>query len=253
MQREIKGIMTDIGGVLYVGDEAISGAPGTLDGLRAHYPLRLISNTTQLTPEMVKAHLEKLGFAIGADEMYTALAVTKAYLEKQKCHAYLILTDAAEAYFSDMPKGEVSCVVVGDARENFSFDRLNRAFRYLEQGAKLIGASKSRYYKDSDGGLTMGAGGWITALEFASGKEAKIIGKPSKDFFHLVADSMGLEPREILMVGDDIDSDIGGAQRAGFKTALVQTGKYKADDLEREITPDIVLKDFSKLTEWLLC
>ncbi|WP_295422246.1 HAD-IA family hydrolase, partial [Sulfurovum sp.] len=95
------------------------------------------------------------------------------------------------------------------------------------------------------------AGGFIQALEFAAEVDAKIIGKPSKDFFHLAVTSMGLEPEDILMVGDDIISDIQGAQQAGLKTALVQTGKFQSSDLQRGITPDAVLKDMTELVALL--
>lgn len=138
--------------------------------------------------------------------------------------------------------------MVADAHKNFHFDTMNQAFRHLEEGAELIGAARSRYFKDSDGKLTIGTGSWITALEFASGKEATIIGKPSPSFFHKVADSLGLDPHEVLMVGDDIISDIGGAQQAGFKTALVKTGKFKESDLMSEIKPDIIIESFADLT-----
>lgn len=244
--------MSDIGGVLYVGNEAIEGAPEALDRLRKHYPLKLISNTTRNTPATIAAHLRKLGFSIEEEEMYTALAATRDYVRAKEYKAYTLLTDEANDYFSDLRGDKPDCVVVADAHTNFHFESINQAFRHLEEGAELIGAARSRYFKDSDGKLTIGTGSWIAALEFASGKEATIIGKPSASFFHLVAQSLGMEPSEILMVGDDIISDIGGAQKAGFKTALVKTGKFKESDLHSEIKPDIIVESFSELAGKLL-
>lgn len=251
--KNIKAIMSDIGGVLYVGSEAIDGASDALDRLREHYPLRLISNTTRQTPATIITHLKKLGFHIKDEEMYTALAATKEYVSSKGYKAFTLLTDEANEYFAELRSEEkVECVVVADAYKNFQFESMNQAFRHLEEGAELIGAAKSRYFKDSDGKLTIGTGSWITALEFASGKEATIIGKPSASFFHLVANSLGFEPHEVLMVGDDIISDIGGAQTAGFKTALVRTGKFKESDLHSEIKPDIICDSFTELADLLL-
>ncbi|MDM5270565.1 TIGR01458 family HAD-type hydrolase [Sulfurovum sp. zt1-1] len=251
--KDIKGIMTDIGGVLYVGSEPIQGAPKALNTLRSRYPLRLISNTTRSTPFQIVKHLQKLGFTIDESEMYTALAATRDYVRAKKYKAYTLLTDEANVYFAELRSNDqVDCVVVADAHKNFHFDTMNQAFRHIEEGAELIGAAKSRYFKDSDGKLTMGTGSWIAALEFASGKEATIIGKPSASFFHLVAESLGMNPSEILMVGDDIISDIGGAQKAGFKTALVKTGKFKESDLHSDIKPDIICDSFTDLVEQLL-
>ena len=252
MLENIKAVMTDIGGVLYVGSEACESAPEALKKLREHFPIRLISNTTRSTPGQIMQHLEKLGFDIEEDEIYTALAATKEYVESKGYTPYTLLTDDANAYFGDMKGKEVDCVVVGDAYTNFTFESVNQAFRHIEEGAELIATAKSRYFKDSDGKLTLGTGSWVSALEFATGKEATVIGKPSTSFFHLVAASMGYEPSEILMVGDDIVSDIGGAQNAGFKTALVKTGKYKPSDLESKIKPDMVAESFSEVVEKLI-
>ncbi|WP_198407648.1 HAD-IIA family hydrolase [Sulfurovum sp. NBC37-1] len=130
---------------------------------------------------------------------------------------------------------------------NFTFERLNGAFRALQEGAELIAAAKNRYFKDSDGKLSMDAGGFIAALEFAAGTEAILIGKPSSDFSHLAAASMGLRPDEVLMIGDDIESDVKGAQDAGMKAALVKTGKFQPDDLEKGIKADFILVDVKEL------
>ncbi|MBD3792322.1 MAG: TIGR01458 family HAD-type hydrolase [Campylobacterales bacterium] len=253
LHKDIKGIMTDIGGVLYVGSEPIQGAPEALNTLRSRYPLKLISNTTRSTPIQIVKHLQKLGFTIDESEMYTALAATKDYVKSKGYTAYTLLTDEANEYFAELRSDKnVDCVVVADAHKNFHFDTMNQAFRHLEEGAELIGAAKSRYFKDSDGKLTIGTGSWIAALEFATGKEATIIGKPSASFFQLVAESLEMEPHEVLMVGDDIISDIGGAQQAGFKTALVKTGKFKESDLMNEIKPDIICDSFTELAKQLL-
>ena len=253
LRKEIKAVMTDIGGVLYVGSESIEGAPEALNTLRSRYPLRLISNTTRSTPLQIVKHLQNLGFTIDESEIYTALAATREYVSSRGYKAYTLLTDEANQYFAELRSNDhVDCVVVADAHKNFHFDAMNQAFRHLEEGAELIGAAKSRYFKASDGKLTIGTGSWIAALEFATGKEATIIGKPSASFFHLVADSLGMKPHEVLMVGDDIVSDIGGAQQAGFKTALVKTGKFKESDLMNEIKPDIICDSFTELAKQLL-
>lgn len=245
--------MTDIGGVLYVGNTPIDGAPEALNVLRKQYPRRLISNTTRQTPATIASHLNKLGFDINDEEMYTALAATKAYVETKGYKAYTLLTDEANEYFEELrSERDADCVVVADAHTNFHFESMNQAFRHLEEGAELIGAAKSRYFKDTDGKLTLGVGSWISALEFASGREATVIGKPNASYFQMVAASMGLKPHEVLMIGDDIVSDIGGAQKAGFQTALVKTGKYKESDLNHEIKPDIVVDSFTELVNRLL-
>jgi HAD superfamily hydrolase (TIGR01458 family) len=140
---------------------------------------------------------------------------------------------------------------VGDAHTNFTYERLNGAFRALKNGAKLVAAAKNRYFKDEDGALSMDAGGFIAALEYAADTEATLIGKPSQTFFHLAVASMGLQAYEVLMVGDDIESDIKGAQEAGLKAALVKTGKFDPHDLTRGIRPDFILEDVNDVLKLL--
>ena len=130
----IKGILCDIGGVLYVGDTPYPGTVEAIKRLKASYPIRFLTNTTQKTGAQVVANLQKMGFDIDASEVITALDVTKSYLEQHQSNAVLLLTDAAEGFFEDLPHAPCRYVVVGDAQENFTYHRLNEAFRTLMQG-----------------------------------------------------------------------------------------------------------------------
>jgi ribonucleotide monophosphatase NagD (HAD superfamily) len=95
-------------------------------------------------------------------------------------------------------------------------------------GAKVLALHKNRFWQKPDG-LHLDLGVFVAAIEYATGKEATILGKPSTDFFHGICKALDVAPEHTLMVGDDIESDIGGAQQAGLKTVLVQTGKYRAE------------------------
>ena len=246
----IQGILCDIGGVLYVGERPIRGAIEAVACIRHRYRVRFVTNTTQKTGAQIVQKLQEMGFEIQPEEVITALDVTRQFLEREGAGACYLLTDDGAAYFRDLPEAPCRYVVVGDAQENFSYDRLNRAFRVLMGGGVLLAAAKNRYFKDSDGELSMDAGGFVAALEYACNTEARIIGKPSREFYHLACASMGIPPEACVMIGDDIESDILGAQEAGLKAALVKTGKFTADDLLRGIIPDAVIDsiaDFSLL------
>jgi len=250
--KEIKGLLFDIGGVLYVGEDIIPGAPAAIAKLRKRFPLRFLTNTTRKTPMMMQEKLRKMGFPVEENELFTALDATKRYLVSRKGSVYTILTDEAGAWFAELESEHPDFVVVGDAHLNFDYRRLNGAFRALEGGAELIAAAKNRYFRDEDGALSMDAGGFIEALEYAADVKATIIGKPSRTFFGLALDAMGLKADEVLMVGDDIEADIKGAQDAGLKTALVKTGKYQASDLDLGIKPDVIVEDVVALADRLL-
>ena len=250
--QQIKGILFDIGGVLYTGSSVIEGAPETVLALQQKYPVRFLTNTTRRTPSTMLKKLTAFGFQCAEEELFTALSATKAFLEEKKATMLPVMTDEASRYFETMFSEHPDFVVVGDAYTNFDYPHLNRAFRALQNGAALVAAAKNRYFKEEDGMLSMDAGGFVEALEFASGKEAMIIGKPSKTFFHLAVASMGLQPHEVLMVGDDIEADIKGAQDAGLQAALVRTGKFQESDLQKGIIPEYVLENVNVLNRHLL-
>lgn len=245
----IKAILCDIGGVLYVGDTPIPGAVEAIAQIKKHYPIRFLTNTTQKTSKQVVSKLQGLGFDIDASEVITALDVTKALLQEYDSGAYYLLTDDAAAYFNDLPSTPCKYVVVGDAQQNFSFEHLNSAFRILMNGGELLATAKNRYFKEQDNALSMDAGGFVAALEYASGKEARIIGKPSRDFYHLACKAMKVRPEEALMIGDDIEGDIFGAQEAGLKSVLVKTGKFMPDDLNRGIVPDEIIASIAAVNK----
>jgi HAD superfamily hydrolase (TIGR01458 family) len=249
----IKGILFDIGGVLYVANEPIPGAREIIQELRENYQMRFLTNTTRKPPAKVYQKLKSLGFDIKESELFTALGAAKKVVEKADAKALTILTDEAEEFFGQLCGFDTKSkfVVVGDAGENFNYERLNSAFRALINGATLIAAAKNRYFKDSDGELSMDAGGFVEALEYASGVKAKVIGKPSKEFFELAVESMNLNPEEVLMVGDDIESDILGAQNANIKAVLVKSGKFRESDLKKGIKPDFVIESVSNLKDVL--
>ena len=246
----IKALLCDIGGVLYVGDRPIEGAIRAIESMKRLYPVRFVTNTTQKSGAQVVAKLQQMGFDIKPSEVITALDITRMYLEREGGGACFLMTDDAVACFDGLPKEPCKYVVVGDAQEHFSYANLNRAFRILMEGGELIAAAKNRYFRDSDNQLSMDAGGFVAALEYASGREAHVIGKPSREFYRLACASMGVTPEETVMIGDDIESDILGAQEAGLKAAIVKTGKFSPEDLRRGIIPDAVLDsiaDFSLL------
>ena len=247
-----KTILCDIGGVLYIGDKPIDGAIETIDYLKNKYKIKFLTNTTQRTSQDIYEKLKKMGFNIDKDDILTALDVTKMFLLENRSNATFLLTNRALEFFKDIPNEyPKKYVVVGDAKDNFTYQNLNSAFRELIDGLELIAIAKNRYYKSSDNKLSMDAGCFVVALEYASGKEAKIIGKPSKEFFHLACKSLGVKPSEAIMIGDDIESDILGAQNAGIKGYLVKTGKFNPNDLKKGIKPDKIIDSIADLKDIL--
>ncbi|ACO03393.1 MAG TPA: TIGR01458 family HAD-type hydrolase [Persephonella sp.] len=251
MLENIKGLLLDLDGVLYIVDRPIEGAQETLKKLRERFKVVFITNTTTKPKKVVYQKLIEMGFDLNEDEIFSALEATKQFIKEKGGGAYLLLTDLAKKDFEDIPSEPVNYVVIGDARENFSYENMNKAFRYIMDGAQIIAAAKNKYFMDRDGKLSLDCGAFVVGLEFATGKEALIIGKPSKDFFLLAVRKMGLKPEEVAVIGDDIEADVKGGMDAGLKGILVKTGKFTQDDLKKGIKPDLILDSINQILEYI--
>jgi HAD superfamily hydrolase (TIGR01458 family) len=255
--KGIKGILIDLDGVLYVGDRPITGAQAAIEYLiRKNYFFRFVSNTTQKCRKTIANRLSVMGFDIPEEYIFTPPLAAVAYMKKTgKQNCYLITTGDVDRDFEQVcvldnnVKNDV--VIVGDAGNSITFDRLNNGFRHLMEGAELIALEKDRYWMTHNG-LSLSAGPFVQALEFASGKTARVVGKPSKEFFDLALHDMGLLSGQVVMIGDDIVTDIGGAHNAGMRTILVRTGKFREDSLEcSRVKPTHIIDSIADLEDIL--
>jgi HAD superfamily hydrolase (TIGR01458 family) len=124
---------------------------------------------------------------------------------------------------------------------------LNHAFRLMMDGAELIALQHNRYWRRSDG-MALDVGAYAAALEYATRSEAVVVGKPSQEFFAAALAEMELE--QAVMVGDDVEADVGGAMAAGLAGVLVRTGKFRQDALP-EVTPTAVADSIADVPELL--
>ena len=254
--RRIRGFLFDLDGVLYTGDRPVPGAAKVLDRLRNRgVPVRFLSNSTRRSRASVAARLRGMGFSIGEHEILTPGVVAAAGLRREGKTAFLVTMGDAHRDFGDagvtLDEDHPDAVVVGDAGDRFTYDLLNRVMRMVLAGADLLALEKDRTWLGEDG-LMLSAGPFVAALEYATGKEAICIGKPSPGFFAAALDGLGVHAPEAAMVGDDILTDIGGAQRCGIQGILVRTGKYREETLASSgITPDHIIDSVADLSTLL--
>jgi HAD superfamily hydrolase (TIGR01458 family) len=139
-------------------------------------------------------------------------------------------------------------VVIGDLGSLWDFRTLNRAFRLLHHNpeAVLIALGMTRYWL-ADDGISLDVAPFVAALSHATGREARVFGKPATELFHAAARKLNLAPSEVWMIGDDIHADIGGAQAAGLKGVLVRTGKFRESDLNGTVKPHLILNSIAEL------
>ena len=253
----MKAFLIDLDGVLYVGKNPVPGARECLDLMESRgYGYRFVSNSTRRRRSSVAARLKDLGFGIPEERIFTPpLAAIEHMKRSGKERCFLLVTgdvhrDFEEAGITITEKG-VDYVVVGDAGERFTFEKLNRALRLILEGAEILALEKDRYWMQSDG-LVLSTGPFVAALEYATGKKSLLMGKPSRDFFDLALQDLGVKPEDAAMIGDDILTDVHGAQQMGMKGFLVKTGKYREEALASSgVTPDLVLESLASLAELL--
>lgn len=227
-----KGLLLDMDGVIYVGDRPIEGANETIGWLRSHgIPFQFTTNTTTLSTSSLVAKMQKLGLPLQERDIFGVNSTAVAYLEKlgsPSCH--FVLTDDAltdfKSFRTDNSNPEV--VVLGDIGESWSYSLVNDLFHKLIGGATLVALHKGKYWH-TEAGLCIDLGALVAGLEYATGITATVIGKPSPEFFSLAQQRVGMKPSEMMMIGDDLDNDIAGAQACGIRGVLVKTGKFRQE------------------------
>jgi len=233
----IKGLLFDLSGTIHIGDRLLPGVNETLLELgRKGLPMRFVTNTSRQTRNMLLERLKRLGLGIVGEHLFTAPQAVHDFLCEQRLRPLLLIHPELAPEFSDLPQENPDAVVLGDAADAFCYASLNRAFRLLLEGAPLLAVGDNRFFREPDG-LSLDAGPFVKALEYAAGCKAILLGKPAPGFFLAAVDSLGLAADEVLMIGDDVETDINGASRAGLRAVLVRSGKYRAGDEARLADP----------------
>lgn len=249
------GVLMDIAGVLYDRDQVIPGATEAVRRLHAgNVPIRYLTNSTRRPKRRILEKLASFGIVATAAEVLTPAEAACNWLRREGYAPHLLIHPDLEEDFLDIPKADRVAVVVGDAGPYFTFERMNAAFRALMQGAPFLALAANRVFSDADGELSLDAGAFVRALEYSSGTSALLLGKPSPEFFEAGARSMDCELSDVVMVGDDAESDISGAVSAGIERCiLVKTGKYRAGDEKRyPHAPSFVATDAEAAVDHLL-
>ncbi len=251
----IKGVLLDLSGVLYVGQSPVPGAVESLARLVASdLPILFLTNTTRRSRQAIHAGLVRMGFNIRCQDIFTASTATLSYLAEQQLRPHLLIHPELESEYQHLDTQQPNCVVLGDAADKFNYQNLNTAFRILmqDQAVELIAMGDNRYFRET-AGLSLDQGPFIRALEYASGRQARITGKPAADFFLQGVKQLGCRASEVVMIGDDVYADVEGALKAGLRACLVKTGKYQPGDENQISQPaTYVADDFNQAVDWLL-
>jgi HAD superfamily hydrolase (TIGR01458 family) len=251
---EVRALLLDLDGTLYASGRAIAGAAQAVQRLRtAGLVLRFLTNTDSKDAREIADAVGALGIAVAPEELFTPLEAARALVSAHPGARALPLLSPRLAVHLTGPveSGPFSHVVVGDVREVLDYPLLDTAFRALRSGAQLIALQRGRYFKRDDGDH-IDTGAVVAALEYSSGVEARVVGKPSVDFFAAAATSAGVRLADCMVVGDDATTDVAGGSAAGARTVQVRTGKY-ADQVREGLLAeaDVIVDSVAQLPDLL--
>jgi HAD superfamily hydrolase (TIGR01458 family) len=254
----IQLVMLDLDGTLYIGDEPIAGEVEAVTELRRkNFELRFLTNTTTKSQKQLHQQLLTLGFKVHESELISAPVAARLELKNierergRELSIWPLVADAIQSDFDEFKKDEMhpDFIVLGDIGDAWDFKLINRIFNLMHQGAELIALHKNRFWQTPDG-LMVDIGFFVSGFEYVTGKKALLMGKPNADFFLRVMGSVGASPVNSMMVGDDIESDVGGAQAMGIKGCLVRTGKFRPQYLEQtKVHPDYSIASIADLPQ----
>ncbi len=249
----MKAILFDLDGVFYTGDTAIPGALETIAWIkRKSIPHLFVTNTSSRPRSALVEKLAGMSIETDVEHIFTPLIATKTWLHSSVIsnNLALYIPEKSKSEFSDFSEDyeNPQAIIVGDLGEQWDYQKLNQIFRLLMANPELplIALGMTRYWQ-ADDGLRLDVAPFIKALEFASNRQAIVMGKPDQHFFQTALAKLSLPAEEVLMIGDDIRGDIDGAQQSGLQAWLVKTGKFRQSDLETGIEPERVIESIGDL------
>jgi len=256
--RQLRAVLLDMDGVLWRGSQIIAGAPEFIRFLHEkHITVGLASNNSSRAPAEAAERCRRAGIEMDVEHIIWSGIVTVDEL----AHAYpagtpvyvvgspTLINVLAEHGYPFVADPSVARVVVVGYDSGVNYEKLTIGLRCLLNGADFIGTNADPTFPATDG-LAPGAGSLIAALETASGRKARIMGKPAPAMFRAALARLGTDAAQTLMVGDRLDTDILGAQQAGLPAALVLTGVTTRGALDapgQSIQPDGVFDDLGAL------
>jgi len=266
---DIQGIIFDLDGTIYLGDEALPGAVDTcLELRRRGIRLLFVSNKPLQGREVYSAKLTCLGIPATVEEVITSTHVLGLYLKRTapalnyyvigelntrnelRGHGLTVLDDRSDQDSREVidPQGIDAVIVAFD--RTLDYRKLNIAYQALIHGARFYATNADKTCP-MPGGAIPDAGATISALEHISGRKVELVaGKPSPFILKQASEFLEIPPERCLMVGDRIETDIRMGVEAGMHTVLTLTGVTRREQIsDSAVKPDYVIESLSEILE----
>ncbi len=258
-ERPIRGVVLDVDGTVFRGDDPIPGASEGLAALReAGVELLYCTNNPSKRPAQYVDRFERQGLSVSPERILTAASVTADYLAAEHPEAthFVVGTDPLRETLRDRnlrltDDVDEADVVVGSWDRGFDYEAMERSLWALDGATAFYGTDPDRIVPTGDRPMP-GSGAVVGAMAGVADREPDaVLGKPHPFTRRLALSRLGVPPEETLVVGDRLDTDVALAAD-GMRSALTLTGVADRDDLEAgEIRPDHVLDSLADLADLL--
>lgn len=248
------GLLIDMDGVIYVGDELIPGADRFIGHLlKEDIPFTFMTNNSQRTPLEVVRKLKRLGIEVSESHVYSSAMATGKFLAAHAPNGTVyvlgeggLLTSLHENGLT-LVETEPDFVVLGEGR-NFTLEMVHRAVNMILAGAKFITTNRDPSPR-KPGWSNLGITAITAMIEEATGRKAFSIGKPSPVMFRSARKTLDLETEGTTVIGDTMDTDIQGGIQLGYRTILVLSGISRKEHLNRyAFKPDLVVPSVGEIS-----
>ena len=245
----IKAIILDLDGTVYRGDHEVPGAGAFVRAMHARGIRTLFAtNRSNRLPGVVAEQLQGFGIECGEDDILTSSQATAELLAPGRayCIGEVGLTTALREAGHTLCDDQADYVIVG-FDSAFTYDKLATAVALIHAGARFVATNPDRALK-LETGMVPGTGALVAAVEAGSGKSPLVIGKPERHFVDIALRRLALPPEAVLMLGDNLATDIAAGAAAGTPTALILTGISTREEAETSAhRPDWIVADYPEL------
>jgi len=255
-----QGLMIDMDGVIYAGEELIKGADKFVKRLLdKQINFTFLSNNSSRSRREAVEKLEKVGIkGVAEEHIYTSAMATAAFLKDEfpDCSAFVLgeggLLKSIDHAGIKVVEEKPDFVILGEGHE-FDLNMVHKAVDMILAGARFIATNRDPTPR-KEGWNNLGIAATAAMIEEGSGREAFVIGKPSPIMMRYASAYMNLKPAETTVVGDTMETDIKAGVYMGYKTILVLSGIAEKDKLNHYgYRPSLVVESADKIKfplEW---
>ncbi|MFC7063984.1 TIGR01457 family HAD-type hydrolase [Halobacillus seohaensis] len=253
--KSYKAYLIDLDGTMYRGKDKVPGASSFVQRLNeCSVPYLFVTNNSSTKPIQVANKLNNMDIIASKSQVFTSSMATAKYIHFLSPGAKVFIIGEEGLYFALEQEGleivntQADYVVIGIDR-NLSYEKLAEACLQVRNGAKLISTNKDVAIP-TERGMLPGNGALTSVVSVSTGVTPTFIGKPEPIIMEQAIQKLGVEKEEVLMVGDNYQTDIMAGIQSGLDTLMVETGVSSFESIKNfEKQPTFKVEN---LFEWVL-